>query len=443
MSATAPIVRFAPSPTGLLHIGNLRTALVNWLYARKTGGRFLLRFDDTDRERSKPEFESAIREDLSWLGLEWAAELKQSERTARYDAAAEKLRQAGRLYACTESEVELESLRRRQLARGRPPVYDRSVAKPVVEGQPVYWRCDLGRTDPAKAVAHWEDGVRGPQEIPLSAVSDPVVQRADGSYLYTFTSVVDDADCGVTQIIRGEDHVTNTAVQIALFDALGAPRPAFAHHSLLIGADGEALSKRLGALSLRSFREAGLEPMAVASHAALIGTSDPIAPHASLEELAALFDLGKLSRAPARFDPAELAALNAKLLHGLGYDTVRDRLAALGVGGGAAFWEAVRGNLSRLADARDWWEIATGTPQPVIEDGALCDTAARLLPSEPWDQTTWGAWTAAVKAETGASGRKLFHPLRLALTGREAGPELRLFLPFIGRERALKRLAGT
>ena len=423
-------------------IGNLRTALVNWLYARKADGRFLLRFDDTDRERSKPAFEAAIREDLSWLGLDWAAELKQSERTALYDSAAEKLRQAGRLYACTETEVELESLRRRQLARGRPPVYDRSVAKPIVEGQPVYWRFDLGRSDPAKAVAHWEDGVRGPQEIPFSAVSDPVVQRADGSYLYTFTSVVDDADCGVTQVIRGEDHVTNTAVQIALFDALGAPRPAFAHHSLLIGADGEALSKRLGALSLRSFREAGLEPMAVASHAALIGTSDPIAPHASLDELAVLFDLGKLSRAPALFDPDELGALNAKLLHGLGYAAVSARLDALGVGGGAAFWEAVRGNSSKLAEAREWWDIATGSPDPVIEDRGLCEAAVRLLPPEPWDHSTWSTWTAAVKADTDASGRKLFHPLRLALTGREAGPELKLFLPFIGRERALKRLAG-
>ena len=244
----------------------------------------------------------------------------------------------------------------------------------MTEGQPVYWRFDLGRADPAKAVARWEDGVRGTQEIPLSAVSDPVVQRADGSYLYTFTSVVDDADCGITQIIRGEDHVTNTAVQIALFDALGAARPAFAHHSLLIGADGEALSKRLGALSLRSFREAGLEPMAVASHAALIGTSDPIAPHTSLDALAALFDLGKLSRAPARFDPAELAALNAKLLHGLGYDAVAARLEALGVGGGAAFWEAVRGNLSTLAEARDWWEIATGSPSACDRGPERCAT---------------------------------------------------------------------
>ena len=440
MSPGSPIVRFAPSPTGLLHIGNLRTALVNWLFARKHGGRFLLRLDDTDRERSRPEFEVAIRQDLSWIGLDWASELRQSDRLVLYDAAAERLRQAGRLYPCHETEAELEGLRRRQLARGKPPVYERGLAKPGDADRPAYWRFDLGRADPGKAIARWQDGIRGPQEIGLAAVSDPVVQRADGSYLYTFTSVVDDADYGVTHIIRGEDHVTNTAVQLALFDALDSRRPDFAHHSLFIGADGEALSKRLGALSIRSFREGGLEPMAVASHAALIGTSDPIAPHGSLDELAQLFDLSKFSRAPARFDPDELSALNAKLLHATPYERVGDRLVRLGVEGGASFWETVRGNVGRLDEAADWWRIATDDIEPVIENAAFCEEAAKALPGEPWDEQTWGAWTSAIKAATGAKGRALFHPLRLALTGREAGPELKQLLPFIGRERALKRL---
>lgn len=442
MSGGRPIVRFAPSPTGLLHIGNLRTALVNWLFARKHGGSFLLRFDDTDRERSKPEYESAIREDLAWIGLDWARELRQSDRIALYDAAAERLRQADRVYACYETEAELEGLRRRQLARGRPPVYERALAKPSDPGRPAYLRFDLGRRDASAAIACWDDGVRGPQEISLSAVSDPVVQRADGSYLYTFTSVVDDAECGVADIIRGEDHVTNTAVQLALFDALGASRPSFAHHSLLIGADGEALSKRLGALSIRSFRENGLEPLAVASHAALIGTSDPIAPHHSLDDLMELFDLGKFSRAPARFDPHELAGLNAKLLHQTPFEAVRARLASAGVGGGAAFWSAVRGNLVRLADAAQWWQVATGEIESRIENRDLCRAAAGLLPAEPWDEATWSTWTGAVKVATGAKGRDLFHPLRLALTGREEGPELKLLLPFIGRERTLRRLTG-
>ena len=435
-------MRFAPSPTGLLHIGNLRTALVNWLFARKHGGDFLLRFDDTDRERSKPEFEVAIREDLSWIGLDWARELRQSDRIALYDAAAERLRQVDRVYACYETEAELEGLRRRQLARGRPPVYERALAKPGETDRPAYWRFDLGTREAGGTVVRWEDGVRGTQEIALSAVSDPVVQRADGSYLYTFTSVVDDAECGVTAIIRGEDHVTNTAVQLALFDALGALRPSFAHHSLFIGADGEALSKRLGALSIRSFREGGLEPLAVASHAALIGTSDPIAPHLSLDDLVELFDLGKFSRAPARFDPEELAGLNAKLLHQTPFEAVRERLASAGVGGGEAFWQAVRGNLGRLTDAGQWWQVAAGSIEVKIEHSDLCRTAAGLLPPEPWDPSTWGTWTGAVKAATGAKGRDLFHPLRLALTGQEAGPELKLLLPFIGRERALRRLTG-
>lgn len=443
MSLSATTVRFAPSPTGLLHIGNLRTALVNWLFAEKHGGRFLLRLDDTDRERSKAEFEAAIREDLGWIGLGWSAELRQSDRLALYDAAAERLRQCGRLYACHETEVELESLRRRQLARGRPPVYERSLVKPSEAGRQAYWRFDLGREDPASAIVRWQDGIRGSQEIALAAVSDPVVQRADGSYLYTFTSVVDDADCGVTDIIRGEDHVTNTAVQLALLDALGAARPSFAHHSLLVGADGEALSKRLGALSIRSFREAGLEPLAVACHAALIGTSDPIAPHLSLRELVSLFDLAKLSRAPARFDLEELESLNAKLLHRTPFEAVKERLAAAQVGGGAAFWEAIRGNLERLAEAADWWRIATGEIQPRMENPDLCRAAAEALPPEPWDPSTWSLWTDAVRAATGAKGRDLFHPLRLALTGREAGPELKLLLPFIGRERVLKRLGAV
>jgi glutamyl-tRNA synthetase len=440
LSREAPTVRFAPSPTGLLHIGNLRTALLNWLFAEKRGGSLLLRFDDTDRERSRPAFESAIREDLAWIGLSWSREIRQSDRIPLYDEAARQLRENGRLYPCYETEAELEGLRRRQLARGRPPVYDRSLVQRRETGGAPYWRFDLGRDDPDRAIARWQDGVRGSQEIALAAVSDPVVQRADGSYLYTFTSVVDDAGCGVTDVIRGEDHVTNTAVQLALFDALGAARPSFAHHSLLIGADGEALSKRLGALSIRSFRESGLEPLAVASHAALIGTSDPIAPHLSLTELIDLFDLGKLSRAPARFDPDELQALNAKLLHRTPYEAVGDRLVEAGVGGGASFWEAVRGNIGYFEEARAWWRIATGPIESRIENPELCRAAAELLPPEPWDASTWTDWTAAAKARTGAKGRDLFHPLRLALTGREAGPELKLLLPFIGRRRALERL---
>jgi glutamyl-tRNA synthetase len=452
----APFVRFAPSPTGRLHIGNVRTAILNWLFAKKNGGTFMLRLDDTDKERSSEQHAASIREDITWLGLTWALEERQSARLYRYALAAEKLKKAGRLYPCYETEEELERRRKRNLARGRPPIYDRAAlkldaaerAKLEAEGLRPHWRFRLANSedtrplDPVPTLVSWVDLIRGDQAVDIGSLSDPVLLRADGTPLYTFTSVVDDIDFAITHVIRGEDHVTNTAVQIQLFEALGAAPPQFAHHSLLVGSDGQALSKRLGALSIESFRAAGLEPMAVASHAALLGTSDAITAHANLDELAELFDLAKLSRAPARFALEELQALNAKLLHQLPYSAVSDRLQSLGVAGGRPFWDAVRGNLTVLADARTWWQVVKGPVTPVMESPALLAEAANLLPPEPWDERTWGAWTEAVKTATGAKGRSLFHPLRLALTGLETGPELRALLPLIGRSRAFERLNG-
>lgn len=451
------VLRFAPSPTGRLHIGNVRTATLNWLFALKHAGTFLLRLDDTDLERSTEEFAQGIRDDLNWLGLTWAREERQSARTARYEAAAAKLKSAGVLYPCYESEDELDRKRKRQLALHKPPIYDRSAlklseaerAKIESEGRKPHWRFRLPNTSaehglaPQPTIVSWNDLIRGDQTVDLGSLSDPVLIRADGTFLYTFTSVVDDIEFAMTHIVRGEDHVTNTGVQIAIFEALGAEAPAFGHHSLLIGADGQALSKRLGALSVQSFREAGLEPMAVLSHAALVGTSDAIEPHRSVDELAALFDFAKISTAPGRFDLEELKGLNAKLLHKLSYADVADRMSAMGITGGEAFWEAVRGNLVVLADARTWWDVVSGEIKPVVEDAAFLARAAEVLPPEPWSQDTWGAWTNAVKAATGAKGRALFHPLRLALTGQEQGPELKALLPLIGRERALARLIGA
>ncbi len=449
-------VRFAPSPTGRLHVGNIRTAILNWLFANKAGGRFILRFDDTDRERSKEEFVEAIRTDLSWLGLLWDLEARQSERGAAYDAAVARLKASGRLYPCYEAADELERRRARQLARGLPPIYDRASLKLTeaeraeleATGRRPHWRFRLANTDasslkPQPTLVSWNDMIRGAETVDLGSLSDPVLIREDGTQLYTLTSVVDDIDLGITHIIRGEDHVTNTGVQIDLFEALGAEPPAFAHHSLIIGADGEALSKRLGALSVMSLREAGLEPMAVASHAALIGTSDPIEPHPSLVSLAELFAPEKISTAPARFDPAELRGLNHRYLRTLEFASVAPRLTGLGIGGGEAFWLAVRDNLQTLGEAQDWWQVVAGPIAPVIEDQAFATAAAALLPPDPWTAETWGQWTGAVKAATGAKGRTLFHPLRLALTGRETGPELKALLPLIGRDRALARLSGA
>lgn len=442
--ATSPLVRFAPSPTGYLHIGNARPALFNWLFARRHGGRFLLRYDDTDIARSKPEYADAIAEDLGWLGIVPDLVIRQSERLPIYDAAAERLRQAGRLYACYESADELDRRRKRQLARGLPPIYDRAALKLTAEqkaafeaeGRKPHWRFLLE----AREVT-WDDLVRGASHVDCASLSDPVLVREDGSYLYTLPSVVDDIETGVTHVIRGEDHVTNTAVQAQIFEALGASLPVFGHHNLLTTASGEGLSKRLGHLSLRGLRDSGVEALAVAALATMVGTSDAVRPVSSLDELAGLVELSHVSRAPAKFDENELGVLSARTLHQLPFSAVAERLAALGIDG-EAFWLAVRGNLAKLDEAGQWWQVVQGPATPVIADQPFAATAAGLLPQEPFDATTWKSWTQAVAAATGAKGKALFMPLRQALTGLDHGPELAALLPLIGREKVLKRLAG-
>ena len=442
---TSPLVRFAPSPTGYLHIGNARPALFNWLFARRHRGRFLLRYDDTDTARSKVEYADAIAEDLGWLGILPDQVIKQSERLAIYDAAADRLRGAGRLYACYETADELDRRRKRQLARGLPPIYDRAALKLTdeqkaafaAEGRKPHWRFLLE----AREVA-WDDLVRGASHVDCASPSDPVLVREDGSYLYTLPSVVDDIETGVTHVIRGEDHVTNTAVQAQIFEALGASLPVFGHHNLLTTASGEGLSKRLGHLSLRGLRETGVEALAVAALATLVGTSDAVRPVASLDELAGLVELAHVSRAPAKFDEHELETLSARTLHQLPLAAVEDRLKALGVAADEAFWQAVRGNLAKLGEAAQWWRVVQGPTEPVIADPGFVATAAGLLPAEPFDATTWKSWTQAVSAATGVKGKALFMPLRQALTGLDHGPELAALLPLIGRDKALKRLAG-
>lgn len=438
-------VRFAPSPTGYLHIGNIRPALFNWLFARGAGGRFVLRLDDTDMARSREEFADAIREDLRWLGLEWDEEVRQSDRLGLYDEAVETLKAAGRLYPAYETPDELDRRRKRQRAQGLPPIYDRAAlkltdadrAKLEAEGRKPHWRFKLDHSEVA-----WDDLIRGAQSIDAGSLSDPILVREDGTYLYTLPSVVDDIALGITHVIRGEDHVANSGAQIQIFEALGTAPPRFAHHNMLVGAEGEALGKRLGTLSIRQMREEGLEPLAILSHSAAIGTSDAVTAHQSLDALIGNFDLAKVSRAPARFDMAELRTVNARLLHERAYADVAGRLTEMGVGGGEAFWLAVRANVEVLADARDWWQVVAGPVTPEIEDEELGAAAADLLPPEPWDDTTWKTWTDAVKAETGRKGRALFHPLRLAITGRGAGPELAALLPLIGRDTVAARLRG-
>ncbi len=442
-------LRFAPSPTGLLHVGNARVALANWLLARQQGGKVLLRLDDTDTARSKAEFAEALAEDLRWLGLDWDESFHQSDRLALYAAAAERLKASGRLYPCLENEEELRSKRERQLRAGKPPIYDRAalsltpdqIARARANGKEPYWRFKL-----SPRTLGWRDGVLGERQVKLPALSDPVLVRADGMPLYTFTSVVDDLESGVTHILRGEDHVTNTGVQLDLWEALGGDVGAlrFAHLPLLTDADGGPLSKRLGSLSLRQLRRDGIEPAALAGYLAALGTAQD--PHPGMPaELVAGFRLEAISRSPARFDPRQLLVLNRRWLDDGPFEAVRVRLPE---GADEAFWLAVRGNLDLLTEARGWWQVVAGTvvPPPQEEEREFLRAALEALPPEPWDETTWGAWTSALREATGRKGKALFLPLRLALTGEEHGPELKALLPLMGRERAALRLrvaAGT
>ncbi len=452
-------VRFAPSPTGNIHIGNARTALFNWLFALKHRGRFIQRFDDTDIARSKQEFANATLYDLHWLGIYPDQTEYQSRRFDRYDAAVERLKAAGLLYPCYETQEELELRRKVRLSRKLPPVYGREalaltsdeIAALESEGRKPHWRFMLPNfgdgepENPVRTETSWMDLVRGEETVDLASLSDPVLVRGDGTYLYTFTSVVDDIDMRITHVIRGDDHVTNTGVQIALFRALDAEPPAFGHHNLLTTSTGEGLSKRTGALSIGSLREQGIEPMAVASLAVLTGTSENIAAMATMAELAEHFDPASVSKSAAKFDPADLIALNRTLLHTMPFAQARDRLAVPGISGeqAEAFWLAVRGNIDTVRDAVSWWRVLHRGPaeKPDFsdEDRDYVRAAFDLLPEEPWDRSTWKQWTESVKNETGRKGKSLFMPLRRALTGLEAGPELADLLPLLGRAGALAR----
>lgn len=441
----AVVTRFAPSPTGRLHVGNLRTALHNWAWARKAGGRFVLRIDDTDRERSDEAFVEAIRSDLAWLGLDWDEEHRQSERFARYDAALERLAAAGRAYPAYETAQELELKRKVLLGRGLPPVYDRAAlalsgaerARLEAEGRRPHWRFRLshdGRID-------WDDLIRGHQHLDPSLLSDPVIRRADGSWLYMLPSVVDDIDFAISHVVRGEDHVTNTGLQIQMFEALGARAPAFAHEALLVGSEGK-LAKRLGSLGIEAMRDAGIEPLALAAKLARIGTSLAVEPVASLEPLVESFDFASFGRAPARFDLDELAALNARTVHLLPYEAVRQRLPT---GMGEVDWLAIRPNLRTVAEAADWWQILHGHVDHAAseEDRAFLAAAAAAADAVDWGDSPWPQLAQQLKRTTGRTGKALFRPLRLALTGRESGPEMAALLPLIGRDEAVARLRAA
>jgi glutamyl-tRNA synthetase len=432
------VTRFAPSPTGRLHVGNIRTALHNALFARKNGGRFLLRIDDTDRERSREEFVAAIRDDLAWLGLSYDDEFRQSKRFDLYEHEFERLKSAGRVYACYETPDELDLRRKVLLGRGLPPVYERKPSDaPVPEGRSPHWRFRLDHDSPIA----WNDLVRGTQRFDPKLLSDPVVRREDGSWLYLLPSVIDDIDLSVTHVVRGEDHVTNSATQIQMFEALGAKPPAFAHEALLVAAEGK-LSKRLGSYGVQHLRDEGVEPLAMLDVLARIGTSQPVEP-LTLHELACAFDFAHFGRAPAHFDPHDVELINARLLHRLDFADVQDQLPAEAT---QADWLLIRPNLERLADFAAWYEVVSGDIDPPDlghDERAIVREAETIASEIDWAQEPWKQLTDRLKAVTGAKGKALFLPLRLALTGRDSGPEMAAMVSAIGKERATARLKAA
>lgn len=440
------VTRFAPSPTGHLHVGNLRTAIHNWLFAKANGGEFWLRIDDTDAARSEERFVEGIRADLGWLGLVPDGEVRQSARFALYEDAFDRLVAAGRIYPCYESAEELDIRRKILLSRGLPPVYERTALALTPEersakeaaGIAPHWRFRLDHNAPIG----WTDLVRGEQHFDPRLLSDPVIRRADGSWLYMLPSSVDDIAMGVTHVVRGEDHVSNTAVQVQMFEAMGAPVPRFAHAALLTGAEGK-LSKRLGSLGTEHFRDIGIEPATLLSKLARLGTADPVEPYVDAAPLIAGFDFSRFGRAPARFDEAELLQLNARIVHALPFEAVAARLPA---GMDAAAWAAIRPNLSTVADAADWWNIVTGpVAPPALDDSdrVYCREAAGVAASLDWGTDPWHALTGALKATTGRGGKALFLPLRLSLTGHPQGPDMAALLPLIGRDQAVARLKAA
>ncbi len=432
------VTRFAPSPTGTLHVGNVRTALHNWLWAKKQGGRFLLRIDDTDGERSKEAFVDAIRKDLRWLGLDWDGEERQSARFDLYERRFEELKAAGRVYACYETPEELDLRRKVLLGRGLPPVYERPAADaPVPEGRSPHWRFKLDHEAPIQ----WVDLIRGPQHFDPKLLSDPVIRRADGSWLYMLPSAIDDIDMGITHVVRGEDHVTNTATQIQMFSALGTVPPHFAHEALLKGTEGK-LSKRLGSLGMDAFQERGIEPLAILALLARLGTSAPVEPVTDIAPLIATIDFAHFGRAPARFDEEELAQLNAKILHQTEFAAVADRLPD---GVDEAAWCAIRPNIDTLADVGPWWAVVTGDIAATIapEDKPYLAQAAKAAAALNWSEDPWHGLTDALKTSTDRKGKALFLPLRQALTGVDHGPDMKALLPLIGRDRAVARLLAA
>lgn len=439
-------LRFAPSPTGYLHLGNIRTALINWLFARANDGRFILRLDDTDLQRSQQKYADQIKEDLLWLDLNFDEVIKQSSRLSHYAKAAEALKEKGRLYPCYETPEELDLQRKLQLSSGKPPLYNRAALsltseqkqKYEQEGRKPHWRFKMEKSE-----IRWTDLIRGEVIFQGELLNDPILIREDGTPVFTLATAVDDLEMGITHIIRGEDHVTNTALQIQLMEALSnQPNPIqFGHLALISGRKGEGLSKREGSLSIAQLRKEGLEPLAINSLLAKLGTSDAIGPHISLKGILAEFDIHKFGRATPKLDPADLWQMNEKILQILPFDQIKERLETLDMKEPTPeFWSLLQKNITKFRDIKGWWEICYGHGAFREENKNLIEVAEHLLPPEPWDESTFKIWMNEVKQDTGLKGRELFMPIRQALTGQEHGPELKDLILIMGRFKVLHRL---
>ncbi|MBD5405516.1 glutamate--tRNA ligase [bacterium] len=445
-------VRFAPSPSGYVHIGNIKTAIFNWLFLlsekqKGNDGKFLLRIDDTDLSRTKQEYIDAVKEDVKWFGIDWDESFHQSSRFDRYNECFEKLKAEGRVYVCYETAEELEAKRKRQIARKVAPVYDRSALnlteedkkKLEAEGRKPYWRFKLNEGDVV-----FNDLVKGECKFNMKHLSDPVIIREDGTYLYNFPSVIDDMDSGITHIIRGQDHLTNTAMQIQMFEALGAKFiPQFAHYPMILNAEGHKFSKRESDISIRNLKNDGIEAMTIANILVGLGSANGGKMHKNMEELASTFALSNYGSAFSRFDMDTFYKENGKLLRVLDFDDVKDRLVSIDGRIDAKFWNMVRGNIDKLSDISYWVNVVYGdieAPALSSDERSFLNTALSSLPVGDFDENTMKIWANAIMDATGKKGRDLYHPIRLCLTGIEYGPEMTALLPLMGRDKVIERI---
>ena len=438
--------RFAPSPTGLLHIGNARSAVINWAHIKNKGGEFILRIDDTDTERSKKEYENKIKKDLLWLGLSWSKTFNQSQRKEIYDKKILFLKESNKIYPCFESLEELSLKRKTLLSSGKPPIYDRSALKLttdqiedlITKGQAPHWRFKL-----EDEIIEWQDLIKGKISFDTKNLSDPVLIREDGSLLYHLHSVVDDIEENITDIIRGEDHITNTAFHIQLFKSLNAHVPRFGHHPFLTDEEGKSFGKRLGSLSIQKMYEDGFESLTLLNYLLSIGTSKNLSKEKNIDLLVNNFNINSLASSSPKFSINVLKLLNKDMLQSYDFSDVKQKFIDLKIKDASEdFWIFIKNNINYFSESLDWISVINSNETYIDNSNDYLNIAAELLPEDPYDETTWDVWTDLIKNQTGKKGKELFMPIRFALTGRNKGPELKYLLPLLTKKHILKKLGN-